>query len=342
MTAPTQLTCEYETLFNEIAVDQFGIRPISPATLAVVSANQSSDILRCISAGLKFVYSAHPWSFLRSRVTITTYPAYTTGTITVDAAGTVTGVDTVFPAYAATAGGWLDIPCVGSYAVATRTGDTELTLTGFPAASVFTTASTYTLSFDTYPITSASVATVDTLEGPMTFQQGSVGFPADILEKVYEVKIRQLLARNANPGRPLMYAETTTAFDPTVGSTRSVVFYPVPDAEYVLTAIGVLRPSMIDSSNKYPLGIEVLAPCLIESCLAAAERLIEKKDAGHPDAVHNRALIPLLQMAIKQDKENTSPDTLGVDHGQGDDGEHRFRPRGSSYYWDAGGYTGYF
>jgi hypothetical protein len=110
---------------------------------------------------------------------------------------------------------------------------------------------------------------------------------------------------------------------------------------YVLTAVGTLRPQMIDATNKYPLGIEVLAPCLTESCLAAAERDIEQKDANHPDAVHNRALAPLLAMAIQRDKEYSSPESLGVDHGNEEVCQHPHH-RNGSIYWDAGGgYTGY-
>ncbi len=337
MTAPAQLTCDYFSLFNEIAVDQFGIRQPDPTQEAAVSSTvQKPDILRCISAGLQFVYSAYRWSFLRPIVSITTYPAYNTGTITVNSSGVVLGDGTIFPAYAATAGGWLSIPSVGDYAVATRTGDTGLTLTGFPTASAFTSASTYSLGFDSYPMSTVSGSLVDSLEGRLSYPQGS-NWPKEYLDKILEFEIRRMLAQSSTPGRPRYYAETPATFDPTVGSTRFISFYPIPDAQYVLSARGNLRWPMIDATNKYPLGGEVLAPCIIESCLAAAERLIEKKDASRPDAVHNRALAPLLAMAIQMDKERGSPETLGVDHGQ-EGGEEFDREQGSSsIYWAGGG-----
>lgn len=335
--ALTTLACNYASLVNDVGLGAFGLRPTTTdvITESVASSAQTSDILRAIAKGLAFVYNAYRWSFLRPLVSITTYPPYSTGTITVDVSGNVTGVLTVFPAYSASAGGWLNIPSVGAFAVATYTSGTALVLTGYSAAAV-TTASPFTLSFDRYPLP----AGVDSLEGRLTYPQGSYG-PREHLSKVSEVDIRQLLARNNLPGRPRMYAETTSTFDPTTGSSRFVTLYPVPDGQYLLTAVGTLRPLMIDATNKYPLGVEVLAAVLTESCLAAAERDIEQKDAGHPDAVHNRALGPLLAMAIQTDKERSAPDTLGVDHGHGGD-EYDLRPRNTRIHWDAGGgFTGY-
>jgi hypothetical protein len=338
MTAPVQLTCNYGGLVNDVAQECFGLRPTSSDVISegVVSADQATDILKAIAKGLQFVYSSHRWSFLRPIVPVTTYPAYSTGTITVDASGNVTGVGTVFPAYSASAGGWLRIPSVGSYAVATYGGGTSLTLTGYTAAAV-TTASSYSLGFDSYPIPSG----VDSLENDLSFPQGS-SHARESLRRVSEVEIRVMLAHNNMPGRPAVYALTTQTFDPTVGSTRFITLYPVPDLEYLLSAIGTLRPLMIDAVNQYPLGGEVLAPCIIESCLAAAERDIEGMDATNPDAVHNRALGPLLAMAIQRDREYSTPETLGVDNGGGGHDGHRSHHRTGGILWEGGGaYTGW-
>ena len=336
MTAPTQLTCDYASLVNLLGYHLFGLRPTTTdvITESVVSDAQEADILRCISQGLQFIYSSYRWSFLRPLVSITTKAAYSTGTITVDASGNVTGVGTVFPTYTVTSGGKLYIPSVGTYTVLTYTSGTELVLTGFPAASAFTTASIYSLGFDTYPMPTG----VDSLEGKLTFAQGT-NWPVKPLEKVPEVAIRKMLSQCNTPSRPEYYSETMNTFDPTIGSSRFVTFFPIPDEEYILTSVGTLRPTMIDSANKYPLGLEVLAPCIAESCLAAAERLIEGKDSTHPDGIHNRALAPLLAMAIQRDKEYGSPETLGIDHGE--ETEDNGPSPTSSIYWDAGGTAGY-
>jgi hypothetical protein len=333
----TTLACNYASLVNNIGFNAFGLRPTGSDVItdSVASVNQAADILRSISKGLQFVYSAHRWSFLRSPVSITTYAAYKTGTITVNVSGVVTGVDTTFPAYSASAGGWLSIPSVGSFAVATYSSGTSLTLTGYNAAAV-TVASIYSLSFNSYPLPLG----VDSLEGRLTYPQGNDG-PREVLDKVLEVEIRRMLAHNNTPGRPRFYAETMKTFDPIVGSARYVTFHPIPDIQYTLTAVGTLRPTMIDGTNQYPLGVEVLAPCIIESCLAAAERDIEGKDAAHPDAVHSRALVPLLAMAIQIDKDRSSPDTLGVDHGREGEEHHQHDHTGGIYWNGGGGFSGF-
>jgi len=178
---------------------------------------------------------------------------------------------------------------------------------------------------------------VDGLEGQLTYPKGS-DRPPEELDKVAEVEIRRMLARNNMPGRPRLYAETTSTFDPRDGSSRFVALYPTPDGVYVLTAIGTLRPQMIDPLNQYPVGIEVLAPCLTESCLAAAERDFDQ----NPSGVHAQSLAPLLAMAIQRDKEHSSPDTLGVDHGGDDGAEHCQHRRTGTIHWDAGGgFTGF-
>ena len=325
---PTQLTCEYASLVNDVGFHLYGLRPTSAdvVTDAVASANQATDILRCISKGVAFVNNAYRWSFLRPRVSITTHPAYSTGTITVTALGAVTGIGTTFPTYSASAGGWLTIPSVGSFAVASYVSGVALTLTGYNAAAV-TVASTFSLGFNTYPLPSG----VETLEGWLTYPEG-IYREREYLDKVLEVEIRRLLARSNTPGCPRMYAEIMDTFDPTVGSSRCVTLYPVPDLEYTFTAVGVAKQLTLDRVNKYPLGGDILGPCILESCLAVAERDFD----GEPNGVHRQALQPLLAMAIQRDKEYASPDTLGVDHGQ--EGEEQYHQRRSGgINWNAGG-----
>ena len=63
---------------------------------------------------------------------------------------------------------------------------------------------------------------------------------------------------------------------------------------------------MLVNPGDAPLGLEVLAPCIMESILAAGERNIDHYDAMNPQAIHNRALPPLLAMAIKRDQQYAS------------------------------------
>jgi hypothetical protein len=214
--------------------------------------------------------------------------------------------------------------------VATYTSGSALVLTGFTGTAI-TVATTYTIGFCSYPLPTG----VDGLEGRLTFPQSSTS-GLESLEKVSEIEIRRRLARSSTPSRPQCYAETTKTFDPAVGSTRYVTFYPVPNSEYTLTAVGTLRPKMIDATNEYPLGGEVLAAVITESCLAAAER--EMDDA---EGVHCKNLPTLLEMAIQEDKDKASPDTIGVDRGHDRLRGHEHLHDPKILFNDFGGITGY-
>lgn len=333
------LLCSYSSLVNAIGRHVFGKYPTSVDVITdgVVSARQQADILRVLARGLQYVYSAHRWSFLNPIVTLTTYPPYQTGTVTVDASGNVTGVGTVFPSYSASAGGWMTIPSSGTYQIGTYTSGTALALTGFDDDAIVT-AVPYFIGFNHY----AMPAGVESLLGDLTYPRDQVNLPVS-LNKVPELHIRKLLAQSTIPNRPTVYAETVNDFDPTLGSSKYISLYPTPDAEYTLSATGSLTPQMIDRSNQYPVGSTALAPVFVESVLAAAERDIEQKDELHPDAVHCRELKRVLADAIRKDRESSAPDTVGILGDSEPSSQMKVGCRKSGQiYWDAGGdYTGY-
>jgi hypothetical protein len=354
MTAPAQLTCSYASLVNDIGFECFGLIPTATdlITEAKATGNQPSQILRAIRKGLQFVYGAHRWSFLRPKLSINTYAVYSTGTITVNSSGNVTldaGIepsDLGFPAYSYTGGGTLIITTPvgttffgGYWPVASRPTSTSLTLSGYDASGgpTITTAVSYSLVFNRYPIPTG----YDSFDGEISYAM-SWGSGKTPIQRVDPLEIRRNLQDDSNPGKPTMYAIFTNAFDPTVGSDRYFSFYPVPDIAYQLEVVGTWMPAMLDSSNLYPLGGTLLSGVITEACLAAAERDIKNIDEGHPDAVHCRAVVPLLQMAIKRDKEYSAPDTLGFDHGPSFQGEARGRNRqAGSVEWTSGGYVGF-
>ena len=358
-TTPAAMTCNYTSLVNRLGWQQFGLRP-NPTSGDVISqgvANsaQAVDILNCIQDGLAVVYNAWRWSFLRPTVPITTYAPYSTGTIAVTSGGVATlnaGVvpsDGGFPSYAASAGGQLWIGTAipptffgNTFNVSAWSSATSITLQNVNGASysgpTFSAGTPYTMYFNTYPMPTG----FNGFENTLTFP-GSIDADRQPLQSVDEVMIRRYLERDNVPHKPRMYATIANTFAPTVGSTKSVMFYPIPDNQYILTGKAVLQQIMLDATNQYPLGVDVLAPVIMESVLAAAERNLDQIHPGSAEAVHNTALQPLLAMAIQRDKEYASPDTLGIDHGQeGESGPHRHHRRPSSIFWNAGGgYDGY-
>jgi hypothetical protein len=70
----------------------------------------------------------------------------------------------------------------------------------------------------------------------------------------------------------------------------------------------ILRPTMIDSDNQYPVGGETLAAVITASCLAAAEHNL---DDG--EGIHNKRFLELLPLAIRADQEKSCPTSLGPD-----------------------------
>ena len=337
MTSAATLTCTYASLVNRLGWDLYGLRPASTDVITdgVASANQATDILNCLRDGLSFVYGAYRWSFMRPRLSITTYPSYSTGTVTVDASGNVTLTGGTFPSYSASAAGQLWIPYSvangtgGSFQVATYSSSTAIVLANYTGGAI-TSPSTFNLTFNLYPLPTG----FDSFQEQLTFPPG-VNVPARPISRVDEGQIRAYLERDNTPGLPQMYALVTNTFDPTAGSQRSVVFYPIPGKQHTLTALATLRPLMLDATNQYPLGGEILGPVLMESVLAAGER-----NMNEAMGVHNQAVQPLLAMAIAADKDRATAETLGVDFGQGEQGSLHHHHFGAINWNAGGGYVG--
>jgi hypothetical protein len=139
--------------------------------------------------------------------------------------------------------------------------------------------------------------------------------------------IRKLQSSNPENGRPAFYSVRTTLFDPDVGSRKSIVFYPTPDAVYTLKAPMILRPVEINSENPYPVGGSVLGHVILEACLASAEHNYEEREH-----VHEKRFQELISIAIQRDQERSSPTSLGPDLPKGENGkfgvfDYNFRSR---------------
>ena len=164
-----------------------------------------------------------------------------------------------------------------------------------PLVTIDTVADTYTYDLPTG---------FDAIDGPLTFVSATSCYYRSV-PIVHETEIRKRRQFREYTGRPVMAAIVTDTYDATVGSTRKIAFYPTPDDEYTLTSTMRLRHTIIDADNPYPIGGEVLAGVIIESCLAAAERFFEDTEA-----VHGAKYKELLMLAIESDKDATCPDMI--------------------------------
>jgi hypothetical protein len=296
------MVASYNSLMERVGHELFGIRNS-------FSADQETDILQCIKDGLHYVYTAHAWSFFRPIREITTTAPYATGTVTV-AAGVVTLVGGTFPSWAAV--GVLRI-VDDYYDVDTRDGNTQITLED--TSVTVAPASAFELGRPEYdlPVTFEAIAG----DSDLTYEPGQADFYPAIRQR-HDSSIRRMQQDNPYYDRPVCYSVRTVEFDPTVGSRKRLAFYPTPDAAYVLRVPMILRPTMIDGTNQYPVGGETLAQLIVEACLSAVELdFYEMKEGGR----HTRRFLEMLPLAIQADQEKSAPTSLGPD-----------MPRGEGYY----------
>lgn len=286
------MIASYTTLLERVGHYLFGIR-------TGFSSDQTSDILDCIRDGLHRVHSSHDWSFFRPVVDVTTTAPYATGTVTV-ASGVVMLTGGTFPSWAADGVMSVDNRY---YAVATRDSNTQVTLSG--TTVTVATASTYQLGRPEIPMDAAFDAVSN--DSDLNFYPGEQSWYPSVRNR-HDAFIRKVSQTNPQFDRPIYYSVRTTRFDPTVGSRKSLIMYPTPDQAYVLQVPMILRPTMIDATNQYPIGGEVLSQVILESCLAAAERNFEEREH-----VHEKSFREMIVLAVQADMRKSSPTSLGPD-----------------------------
>jgi len=264
------------------------------------SSDQQSDIGDCLNDGLRRVYAAHNWSFLRPLADVTTTAPYATGTVTI-ASGVVTLTGGTFPSWAAS--GVLKVSN-RYYSVASRGSDTQITLddTSVTVASA--------ASFQLARPEIALDATFDSVsnDSDLTYYPSAESWYPPVKWR-HDATIRHLEGTNPEFDRPVFYSVRTVTFDPTVGSRKVLALYPAPDKVYTLRVPMILRPVLLDAVNLYPIGGEVLAQVMLEACFAAAEHSFEEREH-----VHEKRYMELIGLAIREDQERSSPTSLGSDN----------------------------
>lgn len=291
------MVASYSGLLERVGHHLFGIR-------TSFSSDQTTDIEECIKDGLRDVYAAHDWSFFRPVKDITTTAPYTTGTVTI-VLGVVTLVTGTFPTWAAD--GTLK---VGSnyYSIASRDSGTQITLDNLTVAAAALT--TFELARPEVPLDATFEAVSNDSDLTYYPDQNEL-YPPVRMRHDSAIRTRQ----QDDPffDRPIFYSVRTVEFDPTVGSRKRLAFYPTPDAAYVLRVPMILRQTMIDVTNQYPVGGETLSQVITEACLAAAERNYDDREAQHTKRFNE-----LLPLAIQADLEKSAPTSLGADSPRGE------------------------
>jgi hypothetical protein len=297
----TGMVCSYSSLLERVGHELFGIR-------SGFSADQTVDILQCIRDGLHYVHTAHDWSFFRPIKDISTTAPYATGTVTI-AAGVVTLTGGTFPSWAAD--GILRVSN-NYYSISLRNSGTSLTLDDTSVTVAAATA--FSLARPEIPLDESFEAVAN--DSHLTYYPDQNDLYPPVRQRGDQI-VRTMQQDNPSYDRPRFYSVRSVEFDPTVGSRKRLAFYPTPDAAYVLRVPMILRPTMIDETNQYPVGGETLAQLIVQACLMAVELDFYEKVDGR----HTKRFYEMLPLAIRADQEKSAPTSLGPDC-----------PRGEGYY----------
>jgi hypothetical protein len=289
------MVASYNSLLERVGHELFGIR-------SGFTADQLVDILQCIRDGLHYVYTAHDWSFFKPVEDITTTAPYATGTVTI-AAGVVTLTGGTFPSWAAD--GILKVSN-SYYSVASRGGNTQITLDD--TSVTVSSASAFELGRPEIELPAAFEAIAN--DSDLTYYPDQNNLYAPVRQR-HDRTIRTWQQDNPYYDRPAFYSVRTVEFDPTTGSRKRLALHPTPDAAYVLRVPMILRPTMIDATNQYPVGGETLAQLIVEACLSAVELDFYEKTSGR----HTQMFQAMLPLAIRADLDKSSPTSLGPDRG---------------------------
>ena len=113
---------------------------------------------------------------------------------------------------------------------------------------------------------------------------------------VQDFELRAIVAQGSRSGAPKYCAVRPKAAVPGGETKYEVVFYPTPDAAYVLSFRYGIIPPMISSANPYPMGGAIHGSMIKAACCAQAE--IELGDA---EAVWGKRYLELLASSIALD-----------------------------------------
>lgn len=290
----TSTKVDYSILQERVGHYLFGIR-------VGFSVDQQYDIDDCLNDGLRRVYAAHDWSFLHPIADVVTTAPYATGTITV-ASGVVTLVGGTFPSWAAS--GILKVSN-RYYSVASRNSNTQITLDD--TSTTVASAASYQLARPEISLDATFDAVAN--DSDLTYYPSPDTWYSSVKWR-HDAMIRQLEGNNPEFDRPAFYSVRTVTFDATVGSLKVLALYPAPDQVYTLRVPMILRPVLLDGTNIYPIGGEVLSQVILEACLAAAEHNFEEREH-----VHEKRFMELIGLAIRDDQDRSSPTSLGPDMG---------------------------
>lgn len=101
------------------------------------------------------------------------------------------------------------------------------------------------------------------------------------IERTSEERLRAAQAMRPKSGTPRYCAVRAKDHEPTLGTRYEILLYPTPDASYTPEGRYLFEPPTLDEVNQYPVGGGVHRETILESCLAAAEVMLNDGEGPH-------------------------------------------------------------
>ena len=269
--------------------------------------------------GEKYGYE---WSFLKPTTSLSTTIPYTTGTIAI-AGGVVTLTSGTFPAWA-TQGSI--VTSTGTYAVATRDEDTQVTLVD--TSVTLDSGASYSLGRTAYNLPTD----FSDIDGSLVYVSGQSILRAKV-ERTSEHQILTDLASWVTASYPRRYAIRPKAIDMSAVTAYELLLCPTPDAEYALYyKYSVAIPALDGDTNTTPPGGDQHGELYLEACLAAAEQKLHDSQG-----LHSARFMECLIASVSRDRKVSCPETLGInrdwsDHPGFDPEDHFYTCTGLTQY----------
>lgn len=120
------------------------------------------------------------------------------------------------------------------------------------------------------------------------------------LAKAEEQEIRSLHAFGSISGKPQYFAVRAKDGELNTETQYEVLLWPVPDGTYTLSYRYAIEPPTLNEQNIYPLGNAAHSECILEACLAAAEKTMTPESTS---GFHQQRFAECLAASVKLDMD---------------------------------------
>jgi len=266
-------------------------------------AAKVDDVIHAALRGFIRADGKHLWSFLRPSRTLEVFGAASglvSGVPVYDGLGESTITATAAKFYALMVGKTIVFGTSGNgYVISEYTSATVLAVTGDASGEL--TGDTFTIAADGNYDLPDDFGGID---DKLYFEPNQVYAP---VWRRNEGQVLQLRAGALTTGQPRYYAVRVKPDYGATGQRWEILFYPVPDARYLLRYSGQVLQGKLTAAKPYPLGGAAHAETIRKLVVAEAEA--RNKVLGWIDSY--KLAQAALAASVAEDRRFSTPDNLG-------------------------------